>query len=126
MLECVGLNVKKKAKDWFSNLTGEAKPKSLKQFLTLFLEEFSTEDSQNTIAKLYFSRQKKDEKLKSYCTRYYQYSKKHKTAVKRQMAIIYAKSQADKLNKRLIPDPAVLQKEKDSFIKEKSNKLILI
>ena len=44
MLECVGLKLKKKAKDWFSNLTGEAKPKSWKQFLTLFLEEFSTED----------------------------------------------------------------------------------
>ena len=27
MLECVCLKVKKKAKDWFSNLTGEAKPK---------------------------------------------------------------------------------------------------
>jgi len=44
MLECVGLKLKKKAKDWFSNLTGEAKPKSWEQFLTLFLEEFSTED----------------------------------------------------------------------------------
>ena len=58
MLECVGLKLKKKAKDWFSNLTGEAKPKSWEQFLTLFLEEFSTEDHQNTIAKLYLSRQK--------------------------------------------------------------------
>jgi len=41
------------------------------------------------------------------------------------VAIRYAKSQADKLNKSLIPDPAVLQKEKDSFIKEESNKLLL-
>jgi len=56
MLECVGLKLKKKAKDWFSNLTGEAKPKSCEQFLTLFLEEFNTEDYQNTIAKLYLSR----------------------------------------------------------------------
>jgi len=56
MLECVGLKLKKKAKDWFSNLTGEAKPKSCEQFLTLFLEEFNTEDHQNTIAKLYLSR----------------------------------------------------------------------
>ena len=40
------------------------------------------------------------------------------------MAIRYAKSQADKLNKPLIPDPAVLQKGKDSFIKEESNKLL--
>jgi len=44
MFECVGLQLKKKAKDWFSNLTAEAKPKSWKQFLTLFLEEFSTEN----------------------------------------------------------------------------------
>ena len=44
MLECVGLKLKKKAKDWFSNLTGKAKPKSWEQFLILFLEEFSTED----------------------------------------------------------------------------------
>jgi len=41
------------------------------------------------------------------------------------VAIRYAKSQADKLNKPLIPDLAVLQKEKDSFIKEKSTKLLL-
>ena len=68
ILECVGLKLKKKAKDWFSNLTGEAKPKSWKQFLTLFLEEFTTEDYQNIIAKLYLSRQKKGEKLKSYFT----------------------------------------------------------
>jgi len=70
MLEGVGLKLKKKAKDWFNNLTGEAKQKSWKEFLTLFLEEFSTEDHQNTIAKLYLRRQKKGEKLKSYFTRY--------------------------------------------------------
>jgi len=125
MLECVGLKLKKKAKDWFSNLTREAKPKSWEQFLTLFLEEFSTEDHQNTITKLYLSRQKKGEKLKSYFTRYYKYLKKHKTLVKREVAIRYAKTQADKLNKPLIPDPAVLQKKKHSFIKEESNKLLL-
>jgi len=51
MLECAGLKLKKKSKDWFSNLIGEAKPKSWEQFLTLVLEEFSTEDHQNTIAK---------------------------------------------------------------------------
>ena len=44
MLKCVGLKLKKKAKDWFSNLSGEAKPKSWEQFLILFLEEFTTED----------------------------------------------------------------------------------
>jgi len=81
--------------------------------LILFLEEFSTEDHQNTISKLYLSRQKKGEKLKKY-----------ETAVKGEVAIRYTKAQADKLNKPLIPDP-VLQKEKDSFIKEKSNKLLL-
>ena len=122
MLDCIGLKLKKKAKDWFSNLTGETKPKTWEQFLTLFLEEFSTEDHQNTNAKLYLSRQKKGEKLKAYFTRYYKYLKKHETAVKREVAIRYAKAQADKL-KPLIPDLAVLQKEKDGFIKEESNKL---
>ena len=111
------MKLKKKAKHWFSNLTGEAKPKSWKQFLTVFLEEFSTEDHQNTSAKLYLSRQRKGEKLKSYFTRYYKYLKKHETAVKREVAIRYAKSQADKLTKPLILDPAILQKEKNSFIK---------
>jgi len=107
MLECVGLKLKKKAKDWFSNLTGEAKPKSCEQFLTFFLQEFSTKDHQNTIAKLYLSRQKKGKKLKSYFTRYYKYLKKHETAVKREVAIRYTKAQVDRLNKPLISDPAV-------------------
>jgi len=44
MLECVGLKLKKKLKDWFSNLAGETKPKSWEQFLTFFLEEFSSGD----------------------------------------------------------------------------------
>ena len=84
MLECVRLKLKKKVKD--SNLTGEEKPKSCEQFLTLFFEEFSTKDHQNTIAKLYLSRQKKGEKLKSYFIRYYKYLMKHETAVKREVA----------------------------------------
>jgi len=46
MLECIGLKLKKKVKDWFSNLTGDAKLKSWEQFLTLFLEEFSTDNHQ--------------------------------------------------------------------------------
>jgi len=57
--------------------------------------------------------------------RYCKYLKKHETAVKREVAIRYAEAQADKLNKPLIPDSAVLQKAKNSFIKEKSNKLLL-
>ena len=114
-----------KVKDQFTNLTGEAKPKSWKQFLTLFLEEFSIEDHQNTIAKLQLSRQKKGEKLKSYFTRYYKYLKNYETAVKREVAIRYAKAQAEKLNKPVILDLAVLQKEKASFIKEESNMLLL-
>jgi len=119
MLECIGLKLKHKAKDWFSNLIGEAKSKSWEQFLTLFLEEYSTEDSQNTIAKLYLSRQKKDEKLKSDFTRYYKYLKKHETTVKTKVAIRFTKSQSDKLNKPLILDPAVLQKKKIALSKKK-------
>ena len=92
--------------------------------MTLFLEDFSTKDHQNIVPEFYLSKQKKGEKLKSDSIRYYKYLKKHETAVKREMAIRYAKSQADKLNKPFIPDPAVLEKEKDSFIKEESNKLL--
>jgi len=51
--------------------------------------------------------------------------KKHETAVKREVAIRYAKAQADKSNKPLISNPTVLQKEKNSYIKEESNKLLL-
>ena len=76
MLEYVGLKLKQKSKDCFSNLIGEAKPKSWKQFLTISLKEFNTEDHQNAIAKLYLSRQKKVEKLKLYFTRYYKYLRK--------------------------------------------------
>ena len=93
--------------------------------MTLFFEKFSTGDHQNTIAKLYLSKEKKGEKLKSYFIRYYKYVKKHETSVKREVTLRYAKAQADRLNKPLIPDSAVLQKEKDSFIKEESNKLLL-
>ena len=57
--------------------------------------------------------------------RNYNYLKKYETAVKREVAIRYAKAQADKLNKPLIHDSAVVQKEKNSFIKEESNKLLL-
>jgi len=60
--------------------------------LTLFLEEFSTEDHQNTIAKLYLSRQKKGKRVKLYFTRYHKYPIKHKTAGKREIAIRYAKA----------------------------------
>jgi len=62
---------------------------------------------------------------KCYFTRYSKNVKKHEIVVKREVAIRYTKAQADKLNKPLISDPAVLQKEKDSFIKEESNKLLL-
>jgi len=92
--------------------------------LTLFLEEFSTEDHQNTIVKLYLSRQRKDENLKVYFTKYYKYLKKYEAAVKREVAIRYAKVQADKSQKPLIADLAVIQKEKDTYIKEKSDKLL--
>jgi len=60
MLECVSLKLKKKPKYWLSNLTGESKSKSWEQFLSLFLEEFSTEDHQNTITKSYLSRHKEN------------------------------------------------------------------
>jgi len=48
----------------------------------------------------------------------------YKTAVKREMAIRYAKAQANKLKKPFISDLAVLQKKKDSFFKTGNNKLV--
>ena len=63
--------------------------------------------------------QKKGEKLTAYFIRFYKYLKKHETAVKREVAIKYAKAQASKL-KPLIPELAVVPKEKASFIKEAS------
>ena len=59
------------------------------------LKKFSTEDHQNTIAKLYLSRQKKGKKFKSHLTRYYKYLKKPETAGKREIAIRYAKAQSE-------------------------------
>ena len=41
------------------------------------------------------------------------------------MAIHYTKMQADKPNKPLILDLIVVQKEKDTYIKEESNNLLL-
>jgi len=76
--------------------------------LTLFLEDFSTKDHQNIVPEFYLSKQKKGEKLKSDSIRYYKYLKKHETAVKRQVAIRFAKAQADTSNKPLISDLAVL------------------
>ena len=64
-------------------------------------------------------------KLKVYFSRYYKYIKKDESAAKREVAIHYAKMQADKLNKSLILDLAIVQKEKDTYIKEESNKLLL-
>ena len=45
------------------------------------------------------------------------YLKKYETAVKRKVTIRYAKGQADNLDQ--VPDPAVFQNEKNSFIKDK-------
>ena len=69
MLECINLKVKKKAKDWFSNLIKEAKPKTWKQFLTLFHQKYSIEDHENTIPKLYLSRQRKGKNFNIYFTK---------------------------------------------------------
>jgi hypothetical protein len=95
-LDCIVLKLRKKAKDWFTNLSGESKSKSWEHFLTLFLEEFSNNDHRNTVAKLYLIRQKKKEKLKHYFARYSKYIKKHERAVKREVSIRYAKAQSEK------------------------------
>ena len=45
ILECIRLKLKKKAKEWYNNLSLKEKPKTWDQLVTLFLEEFSNEDS---------------------------------------------------------------------------------
>jgi gluconate kinase len=50
MLECISLKLKKRAKEWYTNLSSSAKPNVWEQFVTLFLEEFSNEDLQTTLA----------------------------------------------------------------------------
>ena len=56
--------------------------------MSLFFKKFSTENQQNTIAKLYLSKPKKDEKLKAYFTKYDKYLQKYKTAVKRKVRYV--------------------------------------
>ena len=63
---------------------------------------------------MYLGRQKKGEKLKAYFTKYYKYL----ACYQWEIAITYAKPQADKL-KPVIPDSVIVQ-NKNSFIKEKS------
>ena len=44
MLECIGLKLRKKAREWYENLPIATKPTAWEQFVTLFLEEFGDED----------------------------------------------------------------------------------
>ena len=124
MLECISLKLKKKAKEWFTNLSAQVKPKTWEQFVTLFLEEFSDEDLQTTLAKCYKISQRKSETLKAYFNRYQKYLKKHDTAVKREVTIRYSKKLMNKsLERPLIPDPAITKKEREDFSNEETAKL---
>jgi len=91
ILECIRLKLKKKAKEWYNNLSTKEKPKTWDQLVTLFLEEFGDEDVQTSLARCYKITQRKEESLKKYFHRYQKYLKKHDSAVKRDMAIKYSK-----------------------------------
>ena len=100
MLECISLKLRKKAKEWYTNLSSQVKPKTWEQFITLFLEEFSDEDLQTTLAKCYKISQRKSESLKDYFNRFQRYLKKHETAVKGEVAIRYCGLTLKKKNQK--------------------------
>src|SRR5436305_11033787 len=70
ILECIRLKLKRKAKEWYNNLSTKEKPKTWDQLVTLFLEEFSDEDIQTSLARCYKITQRKSEFLKKYFHRY--------------------------------------------------------
>jgi hypothetical protein len=66
ILECICLKLKKRAKEWYNNnFSYGEKPKTWESFVTLFLEEFGTEDIQSATARCYKIKQRKTESLKS-------------------------------------------------------------
>ena len=125
MLECISLKLRKKAKEWYTNLSSQVKPKTWEQFITLFLEEFSDEDLQTTLAKCYKIGQRKSESLKNYFNRFQRYLKKHETAVKREVAMRYAKKLMDKAQKPLSSDSDDAKKEKDAFTEGQTQNLMM-
>ncbi len=86
ILQCIRLKLKKRAKEWYNNLSLKEKPKLWDELVTLFLEEFGDEDVQTSLARCYRIMQKKNESLKKYLHRYQKYLKKHDSAVKRDVA----------------------------------------
>src|SRR5436190_15312466 len=116
ILECIRLKLKRKAKEWYNNLSTKEKPKTWDQLVTLFLEEFSNKDIQTSLARCYRITQKKNESLKRYFSRYQKYLKKHDSAVKRETAIKYSKYAAQ-------PTTSTNAQTKEQFISEESEKL---
>jgi RNase H-like domain found in reverse transcriptase/Reverse transcriptase (RNA-dependent DNA polymerase)/Integrase zinc binding domain/Integrase core domain/gag-polyprotein putative aspartyl protease/Retrotransposon gag protein len=116
ILECIRLKLKKKAKEWYNNLSTKEKPTTWEQLVTLFLEEFGDEDVQTSLARCYKITQRKEEPLKKYFHRYQKYLKKHDSAVKREIAIKYAKYTTQSKSGTDI-------KSREQFISEESEKL---
>jgi Retrotransposon gag protein len=86
ILQCVSLKLKKHAKEWYNTLSIAEKPKTWEQFVTIFLEEFGSEDMSNSIAECYQIRQKRGEDLKKYLNRFLKLLKRHDSAVKREVS----------------------------------------
>jgi hypothetical protein len=115
-LECIKLKLRKRAKEWYNNLSIKEKPTTWDQLVNLFLEEFSDEDVQTSLARCYKITQKKQESLKRYFSRYQKYLKKHDSAVKREVAIRGAKF-------LIKPKSDTKTKTKEEFIAEETQKL---
>jgi len=125
MLECISLKLKVKAKECYTNLSAQAKPrKTWEQFVTLF-EEFRDEDLQTTLAKCYKLSQKRSKTLKAYFNRFQKHFKQHDTIVKREVAIRYSQNLTVKNLKPLISDPAMAKREKEEFYNEETTKLCM-
>ena len=95
--------------------------------MVLFLEEYSDEDLQTTLAKCYMIQQRKLENLKTYFKRFQKYLKQHDMAVEREVAIKFSKKIAAKRTEQqthLFGDLNVLKKERKDSHKQKQQNLI--
>ena len=113
-LLCVGLKLRKQAKQWYSTFSSLEKPKTWLEFITMFLEEFGDDDIQASLAECYKIAQRKEKSLKHYLNHFRKYLKKHNTIVKREIAIRYAKYSQTSTD---------TTKSKAEFEKEEINKI---
>ena len=125
IVECISLKLKKKARDWYYNLSTKEKPKTWEQVISLFLEEFGDEDLQTTLARCYRISQKKSETLKKYLSRYQKYLKKHDSTVRREVANRYIKQLSSKSKSSSSSDETTIEAKKQEFINNETERLAM-